>query len=173
MTLPRTQSSYGSPKKQARTGNPIYDLCAPEWNRAAADLAALTQTPTKLRVRFPTATSNGAITPAWFAAAWGDDPANAPAVARTATGIYTISTPSSWASPGVWVYSIDPEGAVSTSEQVIWTDAEAKIWGSVASTASGNCRESISGYTVTVYIYDNTWALSDLGGGVPIRLVAA
>jgi hypothetical protein len=171
MTLPRTQSSYASPKQQVRTGNPTTDHCAPEWNRAAADLAALTQTPTKLRAIFPTATGNGPITPTWFAAQWGGDSASAPTIQRTGTGVYTVTTPATWASPGVWVYSIDPTGATSISEQVIWNWAKGDIDVPVA-TADGKVRNARSGYTITVYVYNTSATLSDLGGAVPIYLEA-
>ena len=171
MTLPRTPSSYASPKQQVRTGNPQTDLGAPEWNRAAQDLADLTQPPTKLRVIFPTSLSNGAVTPSWFAAQWGLDPASAPAIVRTGTGVYTITTPSAWASPGVRVYSIDPTGATSVSEQVIWQWAKGDIDAPVA-TADGKVRNTRAGYTITVYVYNTAPALNDLGGGVPIYVEA-
>jgi hypothetical protein len=104
MTLPRTASSYASPKLQTRTGNPQTDICQSEWNRMAQDVTDLTQCPTKLRVLFSTVTTNGAVTPTWFAAQWGLDPASAPAIQRTSAGVYALTTPSAWASPGVRVY---------------------------------------------------------------------
>jgi hypothetical protein len=171
MTLPRTLSSYASPKQQVRTGNPETDLCAPEWNRAVADLAALTQTPTKLRVIFPTATSNGAVTPTWFWAQWGGDSASAPAIERTNTGVYTITTPAAWASPGVWVYSIDPTGQTNVSEQVIWSWCKGDLDVPVA-TADGKVRNTRAGYTITVYVTNTSGALNDLGGAVPIYIEA-
>ena len=173
MTTPRDMASYGSPKKNGRPfSNPKTDITQNDWNRLVADVAALTGTPSKLRAQFVTTTTNGPIVPVWFAAQWGADSASAPAIARTATGVYTVATPAAWTTPGTWVYSLDPAGIVQTSEQVIWVDSDAKIDGSIAATAVGACRTSRAGYVITVYVYDSTNALSDLGG-VPIRLVGA
>lgn len=172
MTLPRTLASYGSPKKNARVlSNPKTDITQADWNRLVADAAALTGCPPKLRVRFATATSNGPIVPSWFGAQWGQDAASQPAVARTGTGTYTVATPSAWVTPGLWVYSLDPDGLVSTSEQVIWSWAKGDIDVPVA-TADGKVRTARTGYTITVTITNTGGALNDLGGGVPIYLEA-
>jgi hypothetical protein len=172
MTLPRTLASYASPKMNARPlSNPKTDIGQGEWNRLVADVAALTGVPAKLRCIFSTASSNGGILPSWFAAQWGQDSASAPAVARTGTGVYTVQTPSAWASPGVWVYSLDPLGVVSTSEQVIFTWGKGDIDTPVA-IADGKVRTVRSGYTITVTITNTSGTLSDLGGSVPIYLEA-
>ena len=173
MTTARTLASYGSPKKNGRpVSNPQTDITQADWNRLVADAAALCGTPPKLRVQFVTTAANGAVTPAWFAAQWGVDSASAPAIARTGTGVYTVSTPAAWATPGTWVYTLDPAGSTQTTAQVIWTDSTAEIDGAVATTAAGWCRTSRTGYVITVYVYNSSWTLSDLGG-VQIRLVGA
>ena len=176
MTLPRNLASYGSPKKNARViTNPQTDITQGDWNRLVGDVAALTACPVKLRVQFLTTSTAGpvAVTPSFFAAQWGLDAASAPVVTKTGTGTYTVATPAAWATPGVWVYSLDPDGVTSVSEQVIWVDSDAKIDGSIAATAAGSCRTSRSGFTITVYVYDASNTLSDLSGGKPIRVTGA
>ena len=174
MTTPRTLASYGSPKKNGRpVSNSQTDITQNDWNRLVADVTALCGTPAKLRAQFQTTSTNGAVTPTWFAAQWGVDSASAPAIARTGTGIYTVATPAAWASPGTWVYCLDPLGIMQTSEQVIWVDSDAGVDGAIAATSAGYCRTSRNGYTITVYVYNASNALSDLGGGIPIRLVGA
>lgn len=173
MTLPRTLGSYGSPKKQGRpTSNPLTDVTQNDWNRLVGDVTALTgPAPTKLRVNFSTTTSNGAIVPNWFAAQWGQDSGSAPAIARTTTGTYTVKTPAAWASPGIWVYSLDPNGVVQTQEQVVFNWARGDIDVPVA-TADGKVRNTRSGFTITVLVYNTSGNLSDLGGSVPIYIEA-
>jgi hypothetical protein len=172
MTLPRSLASYGSPKKNARpTSNPKTDITQGDWNRLVGDVAALTGCPVKLRVIFATTTSNGAIAPTWFASQWGNDSASAPVVQRTGTGVYTLATPSAWATPGTWVYSLDPDQVTSTSEQVIWTFARGEI-DTLVSVADGKVRNTRSGYTITLNVTNTSGTLSDLGGGIPIYVEA-
>jgi hypothetical protein len=173
MTLQRTIQSYASPKRNARVlANPTTDITQVEWNLLVNDAAQLTATPVKLRVQFPTAVSNGAVTPSWFAAQWGSGSASAPAIARTGTGIYTVATPSTWVTPGTYTYSLDPDGIAITSEQVIWVDSSGDIDGPITSAPAGWVRTARSGYTVTVHVYNSSWTLSDLGGAIPIRIEA-
>jgi hypothetical protein len=169
MTTPRSLASYGSPKKNARIlANPKTDITQADWNRLVADVAALTcPAPTKLQVIFPTAASNGPVTPTWFAAQWGNDAASAPAIARTNTGVYTISTPSAWASPGIWVYTLDPDNVVQTQEQVLWSWSEQDIDAPIG-IGDGKVRPVRTGYTITLYVTNTSGVLSDLGGAVPI-----
>jgi hypothetical protein len=177
MTTPRTLASYASPKANARPlANPTNSITQTEWNRLVGDAAALcTCAPPKLIVQFPTLASAGAVVPSAFWAQWGLDPASAPVITRTSTaGVYTIATPVAWTTPGTWSYMLDPAGQVSTNEPIIWQDIEGGIFGDVASTSAGFVRGKLgaNAYTFNVYVYNSSWTLSDLGGSIPIRVVA-
>lgn len=169
MTQQRSIASYRSPKKNARPlTNPKTDIGQTEWNLLVNDAAQLTATPDKLWVRFATATSNGAITPSDFRAQWGAGSANAPAIARTGTGIYTVQTPATWTTPGTYTYSLDPDGQLLTSEAVAFITSGGDVKGPITSAPAGFVRTAEAGYTITVYVYNASWTLSDLGGACPL-----
>jgi hypothetical protein len=171
MTLLRTIGSYASPKKNARVlANPRTDICQAEWNLLANDAAQMTQTATKLWAHFNTALANGPVGCTGFGAQWGAGSANAPTITRTGSGIYTVSTPASWVTPGTYTFSLDPDGVIVTSEQVIFVDASGGPDGSA--TPACTVRVDRNGYTLTVYVLNGSNALSDLGGGAAIRIEA-
>lgn len=172
MTQPRTIQSYASPKKNARLlANPKTDITQVEWNLLVNDVGQMTQVATKLWCRFATVTS-GAVAVSAFAAQWGQGAASAPSVTRTSAGVYVVSTPTSWATPGTYTYSLDPDNQVVTKEQVIFLDSSASVDQAVASEGAAFCRTTRANYQVTVYVYNASAALSDLGGGVNIRMEA-
>jgi hypothetical protein len=174
MTSPRTIQSYAGPKKNAvLLANPLYNISQTEWNLLCNDVAQMTSAaPTKLWVQFSTALSNGAIVASAFAAQWGLGSANAPVVTRTGTGLYTVSTPASWATPGTFTYSIDPDQIVITSEQVSFQDAEGGVRSAIT---VGRVQCACLGYTISVAVISNILGvdtLSDLGGGITIGIRA-
>lgn len=171
MTLPRSLASYASPKKNARVlANPKTDICQAEWNLLANDAAQMTRTGTKLWAQFATALSNGPVACTAFGAQWGVGSASAPTITRTGTGVYTVATPASWVTPGTYTYSLDPDGVIVSSEQVIFVDSSGGPDGSA--TPACTVRVDRNGYTLTVRVFNASNALSDLGGGAAIRVEA-
>lgn len=161
MTTPRTVADYGAPKE---TAVPLADaqkyVSGAEYCRLVADLSQLTCTSVKAWVHFPTVTSNGAVTPSAGGSHMGVGVLDRPAVARTATGTYTVTYPSSFTD------SSGTLGNVGATEAITFTDASGGVIGSTF----GHVQASASGAVITVYVFSSSHVLSDLGGGVTIRV---
>lgn len=166
MTTARTASSYGAPKENAvAIADPNKYVSAQEYGRLVDDVSQMTCTTTRAWCRFPTALANGAIVPTAGASHMGTSSAQLPAVARTGTGVYTVTYPASWVdSSGI----LKPDGSVAAGQQedIVFTDSSGAVRGSTA----GHVQTSESGRVITVYVFDLAGAASDLGGGVSIRV---
>jgi hypothetical protein len=166
MTTARTVQTFGAPKENAvPLSDPNKYVSAQEYGRLVDDVAQMTCTTTRAWVRFPTALANGAITPSAGASHMGTSSAQLPAVARTGTGVYTVTYPASWTdNSGI----LKPDGSVAPGqpEDIVFTDSS----GSVRGATAGHVQTSENGSTITVYVFDLAGVASDLGGGVQIRV---
>lgn len=99
--LSRDISDYGGQKLDAiAVSNPETQIAASEWNRTAEDQAQLTRTGTRALVSFATTAVAPPVTYAASAvnirSMWGNGTAQKPTVLKTATGLYTITYPTSF-----------------------------------------------------------------------------
>ena len=165
MTEPRKVSDYGGPKANAVTlSDPTKYVSATEYGRLTDDCAQMTATTYKAWVHFPTALSLGPVTPSAGGSHMGTGSGNLPTVARTGTGVYTVTYPASW---------VDDSGILGqpgASESIAFIDSGGAVRGSTP----GHVQTSESGNVITVYVFDpaSSFAASDLGGGVTIRVEA-
>src|SRR5262245_24711312 len=99
MTTARTIDNYGGPyEDELPVENPKTEQSAAFANRSLEDLAQFTRTTTKAWVRFATTTAAApqTITPSAGQSHMGTGSGVLPTVAKTATGTYTVTYPSSW-----------------------------------------------------------------------------
>ena len=156
MTTPSNMDTFGGIK----VDEGLIRLVASEMpsdddNLRTSTIAQMTCVASKAWVHFPTATSNGAITPSAGRCENGVGSGALPAVARTATGTYTLTYAANW---------IDELGNV---EPVIFNSPEHL---SVLGSTRGDVQViSIASNVVTVGVFDpSTNTLSDLGGGITV-----
>lgn len=158
--LPKTIQSYGGPFVDAApVGNPETEQSAGYGNRSFEDLAQATRTVPRAWTAF--ATSAGAAGPIALSDAtsvWGED--NDPAVAKTATGTYTVTYATEYEDALVGTDS----DSVSETELVSFRFG----WGAARGSTFGHVQIDPADNVVTIYVFDATGALSDLGGGVRI-----
>lgn len=98
--LPKTVADYGGVYVDARpVKNPTCEVSAAKFNRLCEDVAQLTNPSPKALVIFTTS-SGGAATYAaaavTYRSVWGSSDSVKPAVAKTATGLYTVTFASSY-----------------------------------------------------------------------------
>lgn len=163
MTTPRSAASYGCPKHDPNPiiSDPTGTVSAAEFCRVASDLGQLTNTTYKAWVKFPTTTS-GNPTASSGQSHMGVGSGQLPTIVRTTTGTYTVTYPSSWTDDSQTV------GGVGKTETISFVDSRGDVVGST----KGDVQTSESGSVVTAYVFNASNALSDLGGGVTIRVEA-
>lgn len=154
-----TIATYGGPYVDASAvNNPTSQLAAAKGNRAFEDLAQLTRVGYRAIVRFTTTATAAPVT---YAAAnvsaetaWGNSDAYKPTVAKTATGIYTVTFAASYTD------------GLSESETV------ALIYGhaSVDADAPAPRITMTSGVVATVKVLSTGFAANDLGGTAPVTV---
>jgi hypothetical protein len=159
--LPRTLGTYGAPFVDAiPVDDPTTTESSSQHNRLTEDVAQGTRTWDKAWVHFLTATSNGAIVATSGQSIFGVGSGQLPTIARTGTGLYTITYPNTWT---------DGLGLV---ENVVFVDGDASVM-----SASVLGRAQIgppAGSVISVLVIANvsgTDTASDLGGGVMIRVL--
>lgn len=159
MSPPRSIDNYGGVKVDAEpVEDPTTELSADQYNRLAEDAAQMTRTSTKIFVKFATSSGGaGAITPTAGQAHRGTASGDLPTIAKTATGLYDITYPSTF---------VD---ALGVTENVGFTFSSGRVKslsvaGSVYTTEAGNI--------IHVAVRNSSDVLSDLGGGVTIEVDA-
>ena len=168
--LPATLSDYGAPYQDVRpVRDPTTQAAAEKYNRMAEDVAQATRPIQRAAVSFlttataaPTTVSAGNVT---CFTVWGSGSAQKPVVTKTATGAYTLTWTATFDDGLVGVENME---AVAETESVVFT---MPIGAPNTRSASGYAKVlTIASNVVTVGVYDNTDALSDLSGGVAIDL---
>ncbi len=168
--LPATLSDYGAPFQDVRpTRDPTTQLAAAKYNRMVEDAAQATRTVQRAVVSFlttataaPTTVSAGSVT---CFTVWGSGSAQKPVVTKTATGAYTLTWTATFDDGLVGVAGME---TVAVTENVVFT---MPVGAPNTRSASGYAKVlTIASNVVTVGVYDNTDALSDLSGGVAIDL---
>lgn len=162
MTTPRAGTDYGMPTggyiDAATVEDPNSELAATYGNRLIVDHAQMTATTTKWIVQFPTSTGGaGAIASASVAirSHFGSGTSSKPAVAKTATGTYTLTFASSYTDE------------LTQAETITFFDAGGHV---LSSTVVGHVQASISGTVITVLVSDMAGAASDLTNGTTISV---
>lgn len=161
MSLSRTIETYGGPFVDAvPVDDPTTTESAGQHNRLTEDVAQATRTQPRAWVSFKTRTTNGAVTPDEGESMMGTGSAQLPTVARTGTGLYTVTYPPSWTD------------ALGTLETIVFKKAH----GAVASTTTvGRVQCSVSANVISVLVLSNiagTDTPSDLTGAQPIVIEA-
>lgn len=88
--------TYGGPKSdEGPIESPTTQLSGPEYTRLAASVAGMTHTGIRAWVRFVTAATTGAMVLTSHDAGWGNTAPVTPLLARTGTGVFTITWPTS------------------------------------------------------------------------------
>lgn len=98
MTLPDVDTLAGSLGGTMQNYSPVEDpntdLDAAYDNRARCDVAMMTHTATRAWARITLAATTGAMVLVAHDAQWGNSAPVAPALARTGTGVFTLTWPS-------------------------------------------------------------------------------
>lgn len=160
MTTPRTIDSYGGPFVDAfPVEDPTIEQSATFGNRLHEDVAQITCTTTKAVVRFPTTATAGpiAVTPSSGASHIGLGMAELPTIAKSATGLYNITYPTSWTD------------ALGEAENIAFRFSSGRA---VSLSAFGVVQSTEATNVIHVAVFDAAGALSDLGGGVTIQVEA-
>ncbi len=156
--LSKTIADYGGIKVDAGPmRNPQSQLAAAQHNRLAEDTAELTRTGWRAIVTFATIAAAAPQTGAtsYDTTVFGNGASYQPAVAKTTTGTYTLTYQSSYTD------------GLSVPETVQWYVAK----GSASSSTFGHVQCVVTAANVvTVYVFDGTPTLSDLGGAIPITV---
>ncbi len=160
---PRTAASAGCPKHDPNPiiSDPTGTVSAREWCRVASDVGQLSNTTVKAWVQFPTTTSTNPVATAGRSH-MGVGSAALPTIVRTTTGTYTITYPASWTDDSGIV------GGVGATESIAFVDSS----GSVRGPTAGRVQTSESGRVITAYVFNTSNSLSDLGGGMSVRVEA-
>ncbi len=168
--LPATLSDYGAPYQDVRpVRDPTTQAAAEKYNRMAEDVAQATRPIQRAAVSFlttataaPTTVAAGNVT---CFTVWGSGSAQKPVVTKTATGAYTLT----------WTATFD-DGLVGVENREDVAETESVVFTmpvGAPNVRSAGARANIltiASNVVTVEVYDNTGALSDISGGVAIDL---
>lgn len=166
--LAKTISEYSGPWVDAESiANPETEQPASSMNRIAEDTAQMTRTVWRVHVKFATsAGANGAQAVVDSTSVWGEGVSFAPAIAKTATGTYTITYATEYDDALVGTTGNE---AVEETEQVAFRFHGWNVQGSTF----GHLQVSSVDNVITVYVFDAAGALSDLGGSVTVSVFAS
>jgi hypothetical protein len=168
--LAKTIANYGSPFQNAEAvANPTTEQSADQYNRHSEDSAQMTRTSTKIMVKFMTNSGGvGAVTVDDSTSQWGEGISYEPAVAKTGTGLYTITYATEYDDALVGTTGNE---AVEETEQVSFRF----VWGGALHTTGpvlGHVRGTSVNNVITVYVFNAGGTLSDLGGGATVQVFA-
>lgn len=153
MTTPRDQNSYGGVfVDRAPVAVPTQEQSSFFANRANCDLAQLTRTTERAFVLFTTLTDAGPVAATVTAGRshMGSGSGALPFVEKTATGLYTVTYPTSF---------VDELGA---TENISFLSGKPHLQ---APTAPGFVFvDTIAGSVVNLKVYNTSFALADLAG---------
>ena len=148
-----TLGTYGGPFADAETvENPNTQVAASLYNRKAEDVAQLTRTGYRAIVKF---TPTAAAAPVTYAASavtidtmWGDGTAYKPTVAKTATGVYTVTFAASY------------DDGLEEAEALAFVYAHASLIG--ATIAPPPLITSLTANVVGLTVLNSSFAANDL-----------
>jgi len=157
MFVPRDIDSYGGLfEDEFPVQNPTTEQSADYAMRMHADVAQMTNTSDKWSVTFPTSSGGAATISAATVAILSHYTSSAsakPVVAKTATGIYTLTFASTYTDE---LATVDSTSLFAARGFVMHA------------TQFGHVQCVVSGTTVTVYVVDLAGSASDLGGSVTV-----
>lgn len=158
--LPKNIASFGGPfLSSAPVANPSTEQSADYANRVFEDVAQMTRTAPRAWAAFSTSSGGaGAISSTDAITVWSED--DTPTVAKTATGTYTLTYPTTYEDALVGTES----DAIAETEVVYFRFG----WGSARGSTFGHVQVDPVDNVVTVYVFDASGALSDLGGSVRV-----
>jgi hypothetical protein len=158
--LTKTIQSYGGEyHDSAPVGDPTTEQSADYANRVFEDVAQMTRTAVRAFAAFVTSSGGaGAISSVDAISVWSED--DTPTIAKTSTGTYTLTYPTEYEDALVGTDS----DAIAETEVVYFRFG----WGSARGSTFGHVQVSPVDNVVTVYVFDATGALSDLGGSVRV-----
>lgn len=168
--LPATLSNYGAPFQDVRpVRDPTTQAAAARYNRMAEDVAQGTRTAVRAEVSFLTSAGGAGTIAAGNVthfSVWGSGSPMKPTVAKTATGKYTLTWPTSAADGLVGVQNME---SVAVTENIVFTMPVGAP--NVRGTTAGWARvASIASNVVTVEVFNASGSLSDLSGAANIDL---
>lgn len=160
--LVRTIADYGGAYVDARVvKNPQCEMAASKGNRLLEDVAQLTATGFRAMVRF---TTTATVAPVAYAAAsvtyrsfWGSGDSVKPAVAKTGTGLYTVTFASSY-----------NDGLLIEAETVALEAAHCTLQGSTL--APPPQVTALSSTVVSLTVMTSAFAASDLSGAAIVTV---
>lgn len=167
---PRNLESYGGPfQNEEAVVDPVSEVDAVFLDRTLCDVAQLTVATGFTWFSFVTTTDAAPVTVSAanvsVSGVWGNGSPAKPTVAKTATGVYTLTWPASFDDELVGVPNMD---SVSETQSVAFTFPSGL---NVLGSTNGTARVSaIASNVVTVRVYDDAApaAASDLGGTATI-----
>ena len=159
MENPTDIDTYGGEFSNAdATVDPSTDLDAAYWNLLAMHVGQMSHSTAKVILQFPTISSVANTTPSATRTHWGSGASYYPTtVARTATGAYTITYPSTFTNQ------------LGDAETVSFWHAEAVV---SSSTVYGHCQCTATGAVVTLKVFDAAGAAVDITNGTTITVKA-
>lgn len=159
MYNPSDIQTYGGEKVDADPiEDPTTDLPASDWNQLINDVAQMTRTSPKTILQFPTIGTEDNTTPSATKTQWGSGASYYPtSVARTGTGAYTITYPSTFTNE------------LGDAETVSFWEASAQV---ASATVYGHCQCAASGAVITLRVFDAAGAAVDVTNGTTISVKA-
>lgn len=133
--------------------DPETQLDAKQYNLAALTVAQASRTAYRAIVEFITSATATVLPGADAVSVWGNATAQQPTIQRTASGVYLVTYPTSFVNE------------LEETEEVLFRFGHASI-----ANPGFALVNSLLGNVITVQVFDTTWTLSDLGGGVPVIL---
>lgn len=155
---PKTIADYGGAKVDAQpVKNPTTQLAADDYNREAEDVAQLTRTANRVEVSFNTinAAAPQTGTVIFNYTVWGSGASYYPTIAKTNTGIYTLTYASSYTD------------GLSVAETVSLVFPAGQAAGSTLYPVQV---EVTSASVLTVRVFTSGGVATDGGGGVLIKV---
>lgn len=137
--------------------DPTTDQDAAAYNQLLADVAQMTRTAPRAIAQFVTAASTGAMSLVSHQAMWGSAPAVAPALARSAGGIFTVAWPTTVTDPLGITQTLNLKYGIGCITGATYQQAPQVVISSAnvatVNTFSGGTANDIVGTTITVFAY--------------------
>lgn len=159
----RNVTTYGVFVDSQPTANPLAEFSASSQNRMNEDLAQLTRTGPRALFSFQT-TSTAApvsVSAVDVVTVWGEGSGSAPLIQKTATGTYVATFQAS--------YQDGLAGTIADAESETETvNFRFRAGGGVRGSTKGDMQISLASNVVTIYVFNASGSLSDLGGGATV-----
>ena len=136
--------------------NPLTDWDNPSLGQCTSDVAGLTQTGCRFMVQMTLAATTGALVLVQYQAVWKNATSTLPVLARTTTGVFTITNPTLVSDEYQASIGYDLTHTVNLTMPVMAVVQGSTVYHVQVTPTSGN--------VTTVYVFDSSSAASDAVG---------